>query len=312
MSILVTGANGFIAGHLISFLKEKEQGEIIGCTRNHFSSQIHNYICDLEDKKSCEGLIKKIKPEQIYHLAGYTNNARSFLEPQKAISSNLEITYNLLEAVRNSCPSARVLITSTSQVYAPGKKTVDESSPLLPNSPYSLSKKLVEEIAKFYLEKYALDVIIARLSNQIGPGQPPEYVASSFARQLALIMLGKKPPELEVGNLKARRDFLDVRDSSYALWLIMNRGIKGEIYNLASGNLITIKQLLDTLIKIANLPEKKVQLTVNKHLYRPEPPSPRISTPKIQTLGFTPSIPLEKSLKDLIDYWVEELRTSSS
>ena len=313
MTILITGANGFIASHLIPFLLKNEPEQIVGCVlraKSHYL--IPTYVYNLQDKTECEKLLKETKPKQIYHLAGYTNNARSFLEPEQAISSNLEITYNLLEALRSFSPRSRLLIASTSQVYAPRGNLVDESSPLLPSSPYALSKKLVEEITKFYLKQYHLDLIIVRLSNQIGPGQPPEYVASGFARQIALILLGKKPPELEVGNLEAERDFIDVRDSVQALHLIMKRGKTGEVYNLAKGELVSIKNLLDTLLKIAHLPSNQVQIKTSRQLYRAEPPQPKISTKKLSSLGFLPQTPLEKTLQDLLNYWLAELRASSS
>ncbi len=307
--ILITGASGFIGRYLADFLLKKEKDKIIGCARKKANLPIPFESVDLADKEAVNNLLKKYLPQEIYHLAGYTNNARSFSEPAKAIFSNLTITANILQAVKELRLKSRILIVSTVQVYR-NASFINEDSPLQPASPYALSKQLSEEIAFYYHRNFSLDVVVVRASNQIGPEQSRDYVASKFAYQIAGIIEKRFPAELKVGNLKAMRDFLDVRDAVYGYWLVMKKGKSGEIYNLASGKTISIERLLEEFLKVANLKKEEINIAIDSSSFRSE--SERyfqISIQKIAQLGFQPQIPLKKTLSDLIDFWRGEIRS---
>jgi len=309
MTVLITGAKGFIGQHLIPALLQERDGPrsrivAIDCLESVPDLLIPFFQVDLTDARDTEKIIRKLKPRRIYHLAGYTNSARSFQEPARAITENLAITINLLEAARRLKSSCRILMMSTIQVYGDARGIIREESRLNPKSPYAASKVMMEEAARYYQRNFGLDLIVARPGNQLGPGQSQEYVASGFAKQIVEIELGMRPAKLEVGNLQARRDFLDVRDSVQGYVLLMQKAKSGETCNLAGGKNISIAELLDRMLALSRLERTRLKISVSRARFRPEPEiEQRISIARIKKLGFRPRISLDQSLRDVLDYW---------
>ena len=136
----------------------------------------------------------------------------------------------------------------------------------------------------------------------LGPRQDPSYVASSVARQLALIEAGRTPPVIEMGNLETRRDLTDVRDTVRAYRRIAEHGRAGAIYNVCSGEAVAMRELVRKMVTRVGLP---VEIRTNPALLRPKDTPLMLGSPRRirQELGWAPDIPLDRTLDDLLEYW---------
>jgi GDP-4-dehydro-6-deoxy-D-mannose reductase len=236
----------------------------------------------------------------VYHCAGAAHVGRAWDATTPTFAINVLGTHHVLQAIERSGGTARVFVPSSALVYATVDDALTEGHPLLPASPYGLSKLAQEMLA--VKANGAVAVTIARPFNHFGPRQDPHFVASGFARRIADIEAGRWPPEISVGNLEARRDLTDVRDTVRAYRMILERGQPGRPYNVCSGQAITIRELLDRLIARARVP---VEVTVDPARYRPNDTPLLLGDPARlrDELGWTPDIPLEQTLDDLLEYW---------
>jgi len=196
---------------------------------------------------------------------------------------------------------AKIVIPSSAMVYASADEALREDDPLVPKSPYALSK-LAQEMEGTRAIADGLHVMIARAFNHMGPRQDPFFAASGFARRIADIEAGRWEPEIAVGNLDARRDLTDVRDTIRAYRLILEHGAPGRPYNVCSGRAITIRELLDRLLARARVP---IRVRIDPNRYRPNDVPLLLGDPtRIETeLGWLPEIPLDRTLDDLLDDW---------
>jgi GDP-4-dehydro-6-deoxy-D-mannose reductase len=183
---------------------------------------------------------------------------------------------------------------------------IKEDSLVNPVSPYALSKAMQNECCRSYALLYNVDVVITRSFNHTGPGQTDTFVLGSFARQIAEIEQGLQDPIIEIGNLDVRRDFLDVRDVGEAYIALLGKGKRGNVYNVCSGKAYSLSDLLDRLCQIAKL---DVELRVAKERLRPvDTPELRGDPTKIRTdTGWQPRIPIEETLRALLDHWRESV-----
>ena len=185
-------------------------------------------------------------------------------------------------------------------VYAPSSERIREDRATVPSSPYGLSELAQELVGSG--NPWGPEVFIARAFNHLGARQDPEFVASGFARRIADIEAGRWPPEIDVGNLDARRDLTDVRDTVRAYRLIVERGTPGRAYNVCTGRAISIRGLLDMLLALARVP---IRINVDPARYRPSDLPIVVGDPSRiqQELGWTADIPLERTLEDLLAFW---------
>lgn len=189
----------------------------------------------------------------VYHLAATTSVSEGEADPVGTMEVNLAGTLHLLEAIRKEAPGARLVHVSSSEVYG---RVPAENNPIRedrPGSPvhlYGLSKLLSERLVLFYLESHGISATILRPFNHIGPGQSDRFVCASLARQIASIELGRADPILRVGNLDPVRDFTDVRDTVEAYRLAAELCASGSIHNIASGQAISIADLLGLLLTL--------------------------------------------------------------
>ena len=169
-------------------------------------------------------------------------------------------------------------------------------------NPYSISKASADFLSFFYFKNYSLNIIRVRPFNHIGPKQSPEFVCSSFAKQIAEIEKGLREPIIKVGNLKAKRDFTDVRDMVRGYWLALDKGEPGKVYNLCSERAIQIKELLNHLLELSS---GKVEIMKDPEKMRPSdnPILQGDSSKFRRSTGWKPEIPLDKTLKDILEYW---------
>lgn len=308
MRILVTGAGGFAGQHLVRYLSRiYPAADIYGTLfRAEIASPVSgvNYTrIDLCQPEAVNRLVEQIQPEVIYHLAGQSSPARSFKSPWDTLETNLRAQLNVLQACVDISLFPRILVISSAEVYGavkPDELPLRETSPLRPHSPYSLSKITQDMMGWQYFLSYQLPVIRVRAFNHTGPGQQEHFVVATFAMQIARIEAGLQPPVIRVGNLSARRDFTDVRDTVRAYHWLIEKGISGEVYNVASGRTYAIQWILNMLVSFSAAP---VSIQMDTDRLRPS------DIPIIQgdfsrlheATGWHPEIPFEQTLRDILD-----------
>lgn len=295
MKILITGALGFVGRYAV------RECEAAGHTvfRQDIAGRDDMIDTDITDAEAMRALVENLQPEACIHLAGITDVASGWKDPNGVYSANLCGTVNLLEAFRATAPRARILVVSSSQIYNTVRvyDDLNEKVHFMPANIYSISKLSADLTTLAYGEKYGLNAFTARPINHIGPDQSERFVVSAFATQLKRISAGIQEPRLKVGNLASRRDFLDVRDVVRAYRLLMERGQAGESYNIAGGKLVKIEDVLAMLARISGVsPETEV----DPELYRPTDSSPTLDTSKLRrTTAWKPEIDLEDTLRDI-------------
>jgi GDP-4-dehydro-6-deoxy-D-mannose reductase len=256
---------------------------------------------DVTDAPAVWAAIASAKPQTIYHCAAEAHVGRSFGNTTSAFRINVLGTHHLLEGLRRAELLAKIVLPSSAMVYASSSEPLTEEHPFGPQGPYAFSK-LAQEMAALREREDGLHVTVARAFNHVGPRQNPFFAASGFARRIADIEAGKWEPEIAVGNLDARRDIHDVRDTVRAYQLILEHGADGRAYNVCSGRAIQIGALLDKLLARARVP---IKIRVDPSRYRPSDVPLLVGDPtRLQAeLGWLPEIPLEQTLDDLLSYW---------
>lgn len=301
MKALITGISGFVGSYLSKYLLDKNI-EVFGLDKSKSESN-NTYSIDILDKRAVSEVIEKVEPDLIFHLAGFSSVKKSFEQPELCMKVNVDGTKNLLDAVLKAGINPKILIISSSEVYGipkaiPSKET-DNTSPV---TPYGKSRLEQEKICINYFKKYKLNIIISRSFTHIGPGQQPIFVVSDFAKQIAEIEKKNNAPIIKVGNFKVKRDFTDVRDIVKAYFLTLQKGKIGEIYNICSGKSFEIQQILD---KLLDMSEKNIEVKVDPDKVR------KVDIPILigdnskfmSHTGWVPEIPIEKTLRDVLDYW---------
>lgn len=298
MNILVTGCNGFVGRHAAAVLRQaghEVTGSDIACPPGDAPPCIPMDVCDLD---SILGVLADVRPDAVLHLGGIAFVPLGWTEPQRIFSVNTIGTLNLLDAVRRKTPAARVLVVTSAEVYGsrPAPAPLTEDSPYRPDNIYGVAKAAADQSALLYAGRHGLDVMVARPSNHIGPGQSKNFVSSAFAAQLAAIAKGA-PPVMHVGNLDQRRDFTDVRDVARAYALLLAKGTSGRAYNIASGRMTPVRDILDTLCDIAKTTPK---IEIDPDLFRPTDNRPSYNTARLRDdVGWQPEIPLRQTLADI-------------
>jgi GDP-4-dehydro-6-deoxy-D-mannose reductase len=311
--ILITGASGFAGTHLCEYLLTQKQFEIYGTylleesvQKSPVKEKIQFKKIDLVDKQQTTNLIREIKPDALIHLAAASSPNQSFKDPAATFIANVTSQINILEAMReNNLTNTNTLIISSGDIYGsvqPEELPVNEKSPLRPTSPYAVSKITQDYLGLQYFLTYNLQCVRVRPFNHIGPAQSPGFVVSDFSKQIAEIEKDKKEPVIYVGNLNAKRDFTDVRDTIQAYYLLLQKGIPGEPYNIGSGKSHSAKEILDILLKLSTT---KITIKQDPQKLRPiDTPDITCDSTKLNKLtGWKPKIPLEKTLQDTLDYW---------
>jgi GDP-4-dehydro-6-deoxy-D-mannose reductase len=313
MRVLITGVTGFVGSHLADYLVARGDCELFGTYRwrsrmdnvGHLGSRITLVECDLKDGGAVRRMLAGVHPDRVFHLAAQSYVPTSWMSPGETITANVSCQLNLFEAIRDSGLAARVHVAGSSEEYGLVRKDelpIREENPLRPLSPYAVSKVAQDYLAYQYWMSHRVHTVRTRGFNHTGPRRGDVFVTSNFARQIAEAEKGLREPAILVGNLEAIRDFTDVRDMVRAYWLALDRGEPGEVYNVCSGRGYTIQNVLDILRGLA---QTKVDIHPDPSRLRPSDVEVLIGDcSRFQRLtGWHPTIPLEVSLKDLLDYW---------
>lgn len=295
--LLITGDTGFVGQQAL-----RRWPSAMGLS----ALSANQDICDKTGMKNC---LERFKPEVVLHLAALSFVPDSFRWPERTFEVNFFGTLRLLEALKDTGFTGRLLFIGTGDAYglAPVEALpIRESLPLRPRNPYAVSKVAAEALCYQWSQTSAFEVILARPFNHIGAGQAPTFAISNFARQIVEIAAGQRPPTLSVGNIDVTRDFIDVTDVLSAYELLFVHGRNGEIYNICSGVERTVRSMIETLLRISGV-EAKVENDLQRFRLADQL---RIygSHEKIaKHTGWQPTIPIEETLLSLYRYWEHEI-----
>jgi GDP-4-dehydro-6-deoxy-D-mannose reductase len=307
---LITGANGFCGRHLSNLLRDKENivygisrkiSEVLPSKYPHVKYEQVNLV----DHAAVYNLLKKIKPDYIFHLAAESSVASSWNSPINILNNNALGQLNIFEVLRELNIDSRVVVACSSEEYGlvdESKLPVNENCCFNPLSTYAVSKVAQDMLAYQYYKSYDMDIIRVRSFNLTGPGRSPTYALSSFAKQITDIERNPSNNILSVGNLNVQRDYTDVRDAMKAYHAVAQNGKTGEVYNLCSGKAYLLSELLDKMISYSNT---KINIEVDQAKLRPSDIPVMVGdNSKIRReVNWEPLISIEKTLNDLLDYW---------
>ena len=311
--VLVTGVTGFAGSHLVDYMLTRNDCEIFGIQRwrsplenvLHFMDKITLVECDLRDASSTRDTLERVRPDWIFHLAAQSFVPTSWSAPTESLTTNVLGELNVFEAVRRIGLQCRIQIACSSEEYGmvlADELPIKETNPLRPLSPYAVSKVAQDLLAYQYWMSWKVDSVRTRGFNHEGPRRGPVFVASDFAKQIADIEKGLKPPVLHVGNLEAKRDFTDVRDMVRGYWLALEKCAPGEVYNLCSGKAYSIQQVLDLLL---GMTKTRIEVRQDRMRLRPSDVPVLLGdrTKFTAATGWEPVIPFEQTLQDMLDFW---------
>lgn len=300
----ITGVSGFVGPYLVRHLG-CSGFEVFGIDRSG-SRKVDGCAvekCNVTDAAAVAAVVKRIRPDLIFHLAGQGSVARSWKDPELTWRVNVEGARSLFGAVAAAKISPKILLVSSAEVYGiPKVLPTLETHPIAPISPYGKSKVEQERIALEHFGSGGMHVVISRSFNHTGPGQPSEFVCSNFARQVADIEKGRQPPVIKVGNLRIKRDFFDVRDVVRAYLLLLEKGKAGEAYNVCSGSTFAIGDVIEKLAKISGA-KFKVEQEPSRVLDNAVPVLQGDHSKLTAATGWQPQISFDQTLADLLDYW---------
>ncbi|MGI4976866.1 MAG: GDP-mannose 4,6-dehydratase [Janthinobacterium lividum] len=295
-AILVTGSDGFVGHHLLARL-----------AADFPDATIHPAAFDVTDAPAIDAAVAALKPDACIHLAAIAAIAEARDAPERAWDVNLGGTLSLARALRRHVPDCALLYVSSADAYGGSFSAgvpLDESAPLAPMNTYGATKAAAD-LALGAMARDGLRVVRLRPFNHTGPGQSEAFVVAAFARQVARVAAGRQPPVLRVGTLDARRDFLDVRDVAAAYSLCLARAdtlAPGTVLNVASGEGRRIGDILDALLALSGV-QAAVE-TDTARLRRAEIPlAAGNATLARDTLGWTPAVPWETTLRDVLQDW---------
>lgn len=246
--LLVTGASGFVGGHVEAAVRAGVFGQVELTT-----APTGWDICDAQAVRSW---VADVKPAAVIHLAAQSFVPRSFQDPLETFQINLVGTLNLLQALKAGSFGGRLVYVSSGDVYGmvpDGALPVDESRAPEPRSPYAVSKLAAEQLCLQWHRSEGLDVVVARPFNHVGPGQGAQFVLPSLARQVVDIARGRQPPVIDAGDIDTTRDFSDVRDIVAAYAAMLRAATPGSIYVVGSGVERRVRDLLASMCQIEGI-----------------------------------------------------------
>ena len=313
MRVLVTGATGFVGGHLTELLVAEGGHELHALSRSgawpaalaHLDSTVQLHAADIGDPAALARVVQETRPDWVFHLAGYANTGKSFREPELAWRDNLDGTRALYNGLAKLDPRPRVVFASTGLVYGdpdPPGEPVREVAEFKPASPYAASKAAADLLCYQMFRSDKLSIVRARTFTQAGPRQSADYAVANFARQVAAAERGDGPAVIRTGDLSAKRDYLDVRDVVAVLRLLIERGTPGEAYNVGRGEAVRIADALAMLVAHAKVP---VEVISTPDPARAGDTAVTMADPtKLKrATGWSPAYTLDRTLADTLDSW---------
>lgn len=249
MTILVTGASGFAGSHLLKFLRLQQDDHCVGLTRS-LTAEADTVSCDLINRNQVDTILKNIKPAFIYHMAGsFSNNYET------DFNSNVLCAKNLLDSVTELKIPTRILLMGSAAEYGEveeNKNPITEEQALHPISIYGWTKASQSQLASLYFKTCNIEVMVARTFNLTGEGISEKLFIGRIKKQIDAVLSGREK-RISVGNVDTVRDYLDINRACEMYQVIATRGSAGEIYNVASGKPVIMRDLLKTMLSDAGL-----------------------------------------------------------
>ena len=327
---LITGVTGMVGSHLCDFLLENTDWDVYGVCRwrspldnvEHLLERVNKKdrvyfeYADLNDEMSLLTVIRKVKPDYVFHLAAQSYPLTSFSAPIDTLNTNILGTCRLLEAIHLAMEDDHdyqpvIHVCASSEVFGKipaaekPENGINEECRFHPASPYAISKVGTDLLGRYYAEAYGMKVMTTRMFTHTGPRRGDVFHESTFAKQIAMIEAGLISPEVKVGNLDSLRTYADVRDAVRAYYMLVTVDpIPGEYYNIGGSYTCTVGDTLNTLISFSDKKDE-IKIVTDPERLRPidaDLQIPDCSKFKAHT-GWEPQIPYEETMKDLLDYW---------
>ncbi len=298
MRILVTGARGFVGGHLVPLLIDRGW-EVTATDRD----------LDVTDRHAVEAKLEQLAPHAIVHLAAQSSVAASQENPDLTLRVNYLGTLSVLRGAQHCGSQPRVLLIGSADQYGTTHSSSEpftEASPLKPTSVYARSKAEADQLGVTFAD-VGLPIVRVRAFNHSGPGQPDSFVLSSFARQIAEIESGQREPVMRVGNLDSVRDFLDVADVVDAYVRLLDAQVEPTAYNVCSGVGVQLRVLLDALLERSTT---QPRIESDPERFRPTDFSIGDASRLRAATGWEPTVPIEQTLERLLSYWRQKVSES--
>lgn len=305
-NVLITGASGWTGKHL-SQLALDRGAQVVGTVfAGSAAPRVAERRVDLTRRSAVEAVVAEVRPDWVFHLAAILPDAVGRRPVEAFISVNVTATYYLLDAVSRLAPKARVLVASSSAVYgspAEPDQPITEGAPFQPQSLYATTKVAQDVLASQFFTEQGLHTVRGRTFNQTGPGEGANLVCGALARQIARIEAGLQEPALRAITLTPRRDFCDVRDVVAGYWAALEHGCPGQAYNICSGQSYSIRRVAEILVGLSRV--AGIRLTESGPAPGPRAILNQIGcrAPLEACSGWRPAIPLEQSLRDLLEDW---------
>lgn len=317
MTILITGINGFVGPFLVEeLLRNDPAAHVAGLAAGGENRELLADIApglplrdiDLRDPDAVKHAIAEFRPSVVYHLAAASSVGASWSDPELAFQVNLLGTVHLLAALRTSAPEAVVVAPTSGEIYGPCLPGTRhrEDAPLVPMSPYAVSKAAQDLVLAQEHLSGGLATIRLRPFNHTGPRRPERFALSSFARQIAEIERDLRPPRIEVGNLAAIRDFCDVRDVVKAYVNVTDRRFAGAVFNVCSGRPLRLADAIERLIGRSHRP---IEIVTDTDRLRPSDVPALVGDPSAirEAAGWSPALPFDETLDDLLGWWRDQV-----
>jgi len=324
---VITGITGMVGSHLADYLLENTDWEVYGLVRwndkmdniEHLmplinnKERIHLLNADINDLASLLTCFEESKPDYVFHLAAQSYPKTSFSAPLETLETNVLGTAKVLEAIRVLGQNPVIHVCASSEVFGRVPKEflpIHEDITFHPASPYAISKVGTDLVGRFYGEAYGMTVMTTRMFTHTGPRRGDVFAESTFAKQIAMIEEGLIPPVIKVGNLDSLRTWSDVRDAVRAYYLLVTENPQaGEYYNIGGSYTCTVREMLEHLISLSTI--KDIKIEVDPDRLRPidaDLQVPDTSKFKKHT-GWEPQISFDKTMKDLLEYWRQQVKT---
>jgi len=327
---LITGITGMVGSHLADYLLANTDWEIHGLCRwrspidniSHLSDQINEknriflHHADLRDSLSIDKIIKSIKPEYVFHLAAQSFPKVSFDAPIETYDTNIIGTERLLSALKTHKKDSKIHICASSEVLGcvpRDKLPIDEECQFDPASPYAISKIGTDLIGRHYAKAYDMCIMTTRMFTHTGPRRGDVFAESTFAKQIAMIEAGLIDPIVMTGNLDSLRTWADVRDAVRAYFMLVTKNpVKGEYYNIGGTHVLSVRDMLNYLIKLST--NKDIAVQTDPDRLRPIDADLQIpdTTKFYNHTGWKPEISFNKTMTDLLNYWREKISKTGS
>ena len=328
---LITGVTGMVGSHMADYLLENTNWNIAGMCR--WRSPLDNiahhvpfinegkrfqlHYADLRDANSINELVRKVRPDFVFHLAAQSFPKTSFSSAEDTLDTNIQGTVRVLESLRNYAPKAVIHVCASSEVFGRVSKKdlpINEECNFHPASPYAISKVGTDLIGRFYAEAYGMMIMTTRMFTHTGPRRGDVFAESSFAKQIALIEAGFQEPVVNVGNLDSLRTFSDVRDAVRAYHLLVTKNpVRGAYYNIGGDYTASVREMLASLLALSEC-QNEIQIQIDHERMRAIDADLQVpDTTKFRHhTGWRPEISFETTMIDLLNYWREKIAASGN